>query len=153
MTLIAALLMFFALIAQRLGTIGTCTQGSDGPFLTGVELSSPMLLIISFLLLLTWRRRAPDWGVFVTPTELLGLVLLGGLSFVLLGLNYPIWHETLLAGGSPCGPDYASTISNSTDQSRAVLIGFVYGGWPGVLALVSLLELLLMIRFGSFIED
>ena len=56
MAFVALLSLLPAYVFQMLGYTGTCTQGADGPFLTGATLSFPFLLA-SILSLATARRR------------------------------------------------------------------------------------------------
>ncbi len=149
MSLIAALLMPFAILLQRLGTFGTCTQGAQGPFMTGVWLSSPLLLVASVLMVWIWWQRHSTRGLFAFVCNIVGLVLVLGLSVWSVTLNASIWHETLFVGGSPCGPDHASAVKDGNRQIGARLIGIVYGPWPAAIALMSLLNLVADIRRGA----
>lgn len=106
--------------------------------MTGVVLSSPFLLLASVLMVWIWRRVHIRRRAFADFRDLLGLAIALGVSIWLVTLNAPIWHETLLAGGSPCGPDYSYAVSNRDTQVRTRLIGFVYGAWPAATVLMSL---------------
>ncbi len=133
---IAIFIMILAIIFQRLGTTGTCTQGADGPFMTGVVLSTPLLLLVLTLMFLSWWRTKEKPSFSYIETVYLAILI--GLSFYLVFLNTSIWYQTLIAGGSPCGPDYSWYVSGSeSSRIRALIIGLIYGLVPFIISVIS----------------
>lgn len=122
----AALLATIVVVPlQLLGFTGTCTQGADGPFLTGAVLSTPFVLMATGLLFWASYRRTLDLTA--------GVVTLVAAT-ALLFLTRDAWAGALLFG-TPCGEMF------SFYPSAQVTVLIIVGGY-------LLLPLLLIVSAG-----
>ncbi len=109
----AALLAIPAIPLQLLGFTGTCTQGSDDPFLAGASLSSPLLA--SAIGLVLWGGKARG------AVRQSGAIVTAAMAMILLFSTRDAWIGALYAG-TPCGADY--TVSHWQGQVL-VLCGYL----------------------------
>lgn len=93
----ATVIIVPAIPLQLLGFTGTCTQGADGPFVTGAVLSTPLLLGAICLLL---------WGLYQRRAPRLACSVLAVTTLAMLALTREAWFNSLRFG-TPCGADYA----------------------------------------------
>ena len=133
-------------ILQALGYTGTCTQGANGPFITGTVLSSPLLLVSVFLLVRAFRRtvRHPLRDGYVLD----GIASLGTvpLAIWMACSNGSVAHDTLWLGVGPCGPDYTP---DELFRWPDMAVGLAYVVLPMLIAVLAgtLLWSSLPIRF------
>ena len=134
--LIAFVLICVAIPLQQLGYTGTCTQGAKGPFLTGVTLSGPLLLICLALLLVSARRtwRAPKQGGH--PLRCIAAIAVIAVALWSIHLNHALAINTLATGIGPCGPDHAA-IDGRRFEWRNLMVGFAYAVMPVLIAFAA----------------
>lgn len=134
---IAVLLLLTSALLQMLGYSGTCTQGSDGPFVTGATLSGPLLLVSLVLLVWLARKtsRAPRCEGY--PLRCFGAICSLAVAMWVLFLNYRLAVDTLAIGITPCGADYAA-MDGSRFKARHIFVGAVYGLMPGLIACAAI---------------
>lgn len=102
---VAAIAICVAMPLQLMGFTGTCTQGADGPFITGVFLSAPFLLGAIYSVLQARPKGASFWiGGIATAVGSLAMII----------LTHSAWLGSMLYG-TPCGADYSP-------NERSVLI-------------------------------
>ncbi|QQM32298.1 hypothetical protein JET14_09275 [Martelella lutilitoris] len=87
-----------ALPLQLLGFTGTCTQGADGPFVTGAVLSSPFLAGAICLVL---------WGMAKGVVSPSGAIVTLAVAAVMLFLTRQAWLGAVFSG-TPCGAGYGA---------------------------------------------
>ncbi|TNB47280.1 hypothetical protein FF124_13995 [Martelella lutilitoris] len=106
----AVFLVMPAVPLQLLGFTGTCTQGADGPFVTGAVLSSPLLA--SAIGLVLWGGMAKG------ALSQSGAIVVAVMAMILLFSTRDAWFGALYAG-TPCGADYDA----SHWQEQVLVIG------------------------------
>lgn len=134
-----------AYLLQALGYSETCTGGDTDGFYVGAMFSAPLLLL-SILILsskvfraTTRERLAKDavWG-----TAVLSIVVL------LLYMNRSLAWGVLATGETPCFITYDFTdyrlppLFSGEYEPTHVVIGFIYGVMPVLLALLAVANLL-----------
>ncbi len=135
LSLFASVLLFLAYLVQLPGYFGTCTQGANGPFVSGAVLSLPILSAAGVLAViegLQIRRRSGQGARFGSLFGLVTLVF-GGIGLVIA--NKDAWIATLIPGASPCGPEYASFVMPYSLGN--IIVGIGYGVAPMALALAA----------------
>ncbi|KTQ96495.1 hypothetical protein NS226_07965 [Aureimonas ureilytica] len=140
MALVAFLLLLIAYIFQMVGYTGTCTQGADGPFLTGVTLSFPFLVASIGSLAMVRRRlvrnRRPRGSAFTGVMSAMVCLM----ALWMLAANRQVAYDTLWLGIGPCGSDYHFE-GEPLFLFRTVLVGVIYAIMPAFVSGFALLNL------------
>jgi hypothetical protein len=108
---VAAVTAATGLPLQLAGLGGTCTQGADGPFITGTVFSAPFLLVaITSTLGAVRQRRADLRGAIATGLVAVATLLLCKDAFL-----------NTLRYGSPCGEYFSFYPSDPT--AALIIVG------------------------------
>lgn len=128
---IAALgLVLIALALQALGHSGTCTQGNDGPFITGAIFSFPLLVGVAACLLRVLRCASPNPAHPII--QAVSLLATAGVLGLMLYVNQDVIAYTLFDGITPCGPDQVSPDIARRPDRVPLLVAAVYGVFPAL---------------------
>ncbi len=137
---IALSMLLVAFGLQALGYTGTCTQGADGPFITGAVLSSPFLLACAVLVSVNLARTLRGSSQSISALSRAADYAVAFAAVWLIYFNRDVLHSTLVLGIGPCGD--SSLESPGTYDGSDMLVGFAFGFLPALVAAMVLIGIL-----------